>query len=311
MKKEHSRLLKENPWAEKFLEKIVHERKMSEYTLRNYRHAIVEFLKWLSEKNKIQPKDYSKIKTIHVRSYVVELQQNYSRKTVHNRISGLRTFFKYLIEQKALYANPFTGVVLPKLQKTLPKFLTEEQMLKLLKGPERLLDNESIKPWEAWRDRMVLEFLYGGGLRVSELVALNYGDIDRESGIAKVVGKGQKERLCPLGKIAITCFQKYKAEFAEDTDQSSPVFINQKKKRLSVRQVQLMVKKYLALADLPMDLSPHKLRHAYATHLLNNGADLRLVQELLGHASLSTTQVYTHVGISRLKAAHLKAHPKA
>jgi len=156
-----------------------------------------------------------------------------------------------------------------------------------------------------------MELLYGGGLRVSELVGLNYGHIEPQSAVARVMGKGRKERLCPLGRLAFSVLVHFRDEFAEKTGLSDPVIINSRQKRLSTRSVQLLLKKYLALADLPGDLTPHKIRHSYATHLLDNGADLRLVQDLLGHASLSTTQIYTHVSVTRLQDAHRKAHPRA
>jgi integrase/recombinase XerC len=156
-----------------------------------------------------------------------------------------------------------------------------------------------------------MELLYGGGLRVSELVALDYGRIDLVNGVARVLGKGRKERLCPLGRVAMAVLAKWRSEFARDTALSAPVVVNTRHERLAVRQVQLLLKRYLALAGLPLDLSPHKLRHSYATHLLNAGADLRLVQELLGHASLDTTQIYTHVSVARLREIYDKAHPRA
>jgi integrase/recombinase XerC len=174
-----------------------------------------------------------------------------------------------------------------------------------------LLENESVDAFTAWRDRLAMELLYGGGLRVSELVALNYGNIDLKSGVARVFGKGKKERLCPLGVVAVAVLKKFKNEFARDTSLGAPVLVNARHERMPVRQVQLLLKRYLALADLPRDLTPHKIRHSYATHLLNAGADLRLVQELLGHVSLNTTQVYTHVSIARLREVYDKAHPRA
>ena len=200
---------------------------------------------------------------------------------------------------------------LPKLNKPLPKFLTEKQMGQLLAGPMNLLENDSLEPWLAWRDRLVLELLYGAGIRVSELAGLNYGDVDFRRGVARIRGKGNKERLCPLGKIAMLVLQKFRQEFSTSSGYEDPVVLGNKKLRIRVRQVQLMVKQYLALADLPLDLTPHKIRHSFATHLLNHGADLRLVQDLLGHSSLSSTQVYTHVTLGRLKDAHRKAHPRA
>ncbi len=202
-------------------------------------------------------------------------------------------------------------VPLPKLEKRLPKFLTEEQMKLLLAGPQRLLADGGIDAHTAWRDRLAMELLYGGGLRVSELVALNHGAVDWDSGVARVVGKGRKERLCPLGSVALSVLKKFRDEFAVARAPADPVLVNPNGRRTSIVQVQVMLKRYLALAGLPMDLTPHKLRHSYATHLLNAGADLRLVQELLGHSQLATTQVYTHVSMARLQEIYAKAHPRA
>ena len=156
-----------------------------------------------------------------------------------------------------------------------------------------------------------MELLYGAGLRVSELTGLDYGAIDLDGGVARVLGKGRKERLCPLGRVATALLKKFRDDHAPQAGPKSPVLVTARGERLPVRQVQLLLKRYLALAELPMDLSPHKLRHSYATHLLNAGADLRLVQELLGHAQLATTQIYTHVSVARLKEIYAKAHPRA
>ena len=156
-----------------------------------------------------------------------------------------------------------------------------------------------------------MELLYGGGLRVSELVALDYGAIDRDSGVARVLGKGRKERLCPLGRVAVAVLEKFRREHATDTGPEAPVLVNSRHGRLGVGEVQKLLKRYLALAGLPLALTPHKLRHSYATHLLNAGADLRLVQELLGHKQLATTQIYTHVSVARLQEIYAKAHPRA
>lgn len=290
-----------------FLRHLESERRVSAYTVRNYGQALRRFADYLRANG--WAGDWDSVRPPQARGYLIESQRDLSRRTVHNHFSGLRTFFQW----RRLHGaenNPLAGLTLPKLDKPLPKFLTEKQMKTLLDGPMRLLDYEAIEPFIAWRDRLMMELLYGAGLRVSELVALNYGSIDR-SGVARVLGKGRKERLCPIGRVALACLEKFKQEFAPATDRDAPVLINEKGRRLTVRAVQLTLKKYLALADLPMDLSPHKLRHSYATHLLNHGADLRVVQELLGHASLSTTQIYTHVGVARLQEAHRMAHPRA
>jgi integrase/recombinase XerC len=256
-------------------------------------------------------KGFDKLGVRDMRDFVIEGQHRFDRRTLHLHVSALRAFFKFWLRHGKVARNPFIGVPLPKLEKRLPKFLTETQMKLLLTGPQRLLENGSETAFTAWRDRLAMELLYGGGLRVSELTGLNYGDIDFESGVARVLGKGKKVRLCPLGRVGMAVMTKWKTEFARDTGHNAPVLVTPKHERLPVRQVQLLLKRYLALADLPMDLTPHKLRHSYATHLLNAGADLRLVQELLGHENLNTTQVYTHVSVARLRDIYAKAHPRA
>jgi integrase/recombinase XerC len=242
---------------------------------------------------------------------VIEEQRRVSRVTLRNYVSGLKTFFKFWIRQGKVDRNPLDGLILPKPAKKLPIFLTEQQVLRLLRGPTLLLEQEIIEPFIAWRDRMVLELLYGAGFRVSELVNLKYGDISFEEGVARIVGKGGKSRICPLGKVAMTALRTWKSEYAPETGYSDVVVVSNQGRPWSSRQIQLLLKKYLKLAELPMDITPHKIRHSYATHLLDNGADLRLVQELLGHSKLSTTQIYTHVNLGRLKAVYDRAHPRA
>ncbi len=297
-------------WWEPFGDFLAKERRYSRYTVRNYRQAFEDFYRWL-EAAGLWTRGLDALGSREMRDFVIEAQRRFDRRTLHNHASGLRTFFKFWMRRGRLRRNPLAGVPLPKLEKRLPKFLTEEQMKLLLTGPQRLLENESLDPPTAWRDRLAMELLYGGGLRVSELVGLNFGALDFESGVARVLGKGRKERLCPLGRVALAVVTKFRDEFASRTAPASPVVANPDGKRMTVRAVQLMLKRYLALAGLPLDLTPHKLRHSYATHLLNAGADLRLVQELLGHAQLATTQVYTHVSIARLKEVYAKAHPRA
>lgn len=297
-------------WWDPFEAHLAAERRCSAYTVRNYRQAFDDFYRWLRAAG-LWDRGLDALEARAMRDFVIEGQRRFDRRTLHNHVSALRTFFKFWIRRGRLQRNPFLGTPLPKLERRLPKFLTEEQMLALLRGPSRLLENNSIEPALAWRDRLAMELLYGGGLRVSELVALTYGAIDLSSGVARVVGKGRKERLCPLGRVAQETLLKVKAEFAGAATPASPVLTNPDGSRMTVRAVQLMLKRYLALAGLPLDLTPHKIRHSYATHLLNAGADLRLVQELLGHAQLATTQVYTHVSVARLKEIYAKAHPRA
>lgn len=295
---------------DKFLENLNSERHLSKYTCRNYSQAIDTFLNWLkkSEKWSGALRDITKV---HIKGFIIEFQHTHSRRTIHNWCSGLRTFFNYLVKYQYIENNPWTSILLPKLDKPLPIFLTEKQIVQLLLGPIKLIEEKVIEPFHGWRDRLILELLYGGGIRVSELVGLNYGAIDWSSGVATVMGKGSKERKCPLGIVALECLKKFRDEFAGDISKDAPVILNGRKGRLSVRQVQLIIKKYLAIAELPLDITPHKIRHSYATHLLNNGANLRIVKELLGHVSLSTTQIYTHMDFQRLKEVHRFAHPRS
>ncbi|MBI5425041.1 MAG: tyrosine recombinase XerC [Opitutae bacterium] len=298
-------------WLAPFLDFLAKERRYSAYTVRNYRQAFEDFFVWAQTGARWQTRGLAGLTTRDMRDFVIEGQRRFGRRTLHNHVSGLRAFFRYWQRRGRLTRNPFTGVPLPKLERSLPKFLTETQTATLLAGPQKLLERDEIDKFTAWRDRLVLELLYGGGLRVSEVVGLNYGAIDFGTGSARVLGKGRKERICPLGAVAMAVLTKFRDEFAPDPKPTHPVLITERHDRLTVRAVQLIVKRYLAVADLPMDLSPHKLRHSFATHLLNSGADLRAVQELLGHANLATTQIYTHTSVARLKEIYAKAHPRA
>jgi integrase/recombinase XerC len=291
-----------------FLKYLELERRLSSYTIRNYRQAILDFFEW--NQSTFANQSWKEVQTVHVRSYLIEVQNKWSRRTVHNHFSALRTFYKYALTRKWLKSNPLLGIVLPKLEKPLPKFLTKKQMILLLEGPERLLENDSSSPFLANRDRLLMELLYSGGFRVSELVALNFSNVHFSSGIVRVLGKGNKERICPIGPFVCGMLQNFLRNFRPNFSEKDPILINEKGDRMSARQVQLLLKKYLNLASLPMDLSPHKIRHSYATHLLDEGADLRVVKDLLGHESLSTTQIYTHVSFARIKQAHKQAHPR-
>ncbi len=297
-------------WWAPFEAYLAGERRYSRYTVRNYRQAFEDFCRWL-EGAGLLGKGFDGLDRRTIRDFVIEAQRRFDRPTLHNHASGLRAFYKYWIKQGRMRRNPWIGVPLPKLERRLPKFLTEDQMKRLLEAPQHLLARGEIDERIAWRDRLAMELLYGGGLRVSELVSLKIGDIDSDTGVARVFGKGRKERLCPLGQVANAVLRRWKTSFAPDDDPNAPVLSDGVGRHLSVREIQRMLKRHLAEAGLPLDLTPHKLRHSYATHLLNAGADLRLVQELLGHASLNTTQVYTHVSMARLREVYDKAHPRA
>lgn len=298
------------PHLEDFCEHLAHERRVSPYTVRNYRAAVENFVAWLSDSGK-WTEDFAAVRPLYVRSFLIEETRRKARRTLHNHVSGLRAFYLYLRRQGVVQASPLTGLTLPKLEKPLPKFLTEKQMRLLLDTPVQLWKDGQLGEFEAFRDSLVLELLYGGGLRVSELCGLNHGDVELGQGIARVFGKGRKERLCPLGPVAIRCLQTFVARFELSAAVTDAVVVQRNGKRMQPRQIQLRLKTHLAAAGLPLDMTPHKLRHSFATHLLDEGADLRAVQELLGHANLSSTQVYTHVSIARLKQAHQQAHPRA
>lgn len=298
------------PHLDAYANHLALERRVSDYTVRNYTLAVENLVRWLEEAGKWEG-DFALVSPIMVRSFMVEQGRRVSRRTLHNHISGLRSFYRYLRVQGVTESNPFTGVTLPKLDKPLPKFLTEAQMTELLNAPITLWKDGQLGEFEAFRDSLILELLYGGGLRVSELCALRHGHIDLGQGVARVLGKGQKERLCPLGPVATQCLKLFVQRFDLRADLEDFVVCHRNGGRMTPRQTQKLLKVHLAAAGLPLDMTPHKLRHSFATHMLDNGADLRAVQELLGHANLSTTQVYTHVSIARLKEAHKQAHPRA
>ncbi len=293
-----------------FLDEVSEQKRLSPYTRRNYAQALGNFAAYLKA-HCGWTGNWGVVNKRDVRSFVIDMQRKYARATLHNHVAAVRGFFKFLVRRRGLKADPCTGLALPKLARTLPKFLTQTQALSLLEGPARLRKAGKIGEFAADRDALALEILYGGGLRVSEACGLTYGRIDRGSGVARVLGKGNKERLCPLGAGAMAALDKFVRAHAPAADRDSFVLLNDQRRPATPRFVQLLLKKYLAEADLPPDLTPHKLRHSFATHLLDNGADLRTVQELLGHASLSTTQIYTHLGLSRLQEVYRNAFPRA
>ena len=293
--------------ADGFLNYLRIERNASSLTLRNYAAEIEAYRAWHDGKTKT-PVDWTRVDAFQVRSYLVHLsERQYDRTTIHLKISALRSFFRWLVRSERMKQNPVVGLTLPKLQRKLPKFLTIQQIEALLNAP--LAEKKPESQLAVWRDKAILEVLYSGGLRIHELTGLNDDDLDILGEVARVRGKGKKERLTPLGAPAIEAVQKY-LELRRRTARG-PLFVNRFGGRLTMRSVQRMLKKYLLAAGLDPSLTPHKLRHSFATHMLDAGADLRSVQELLGHASLSTTQIYTHITPERLKKVYDKAHPRA
>lgn len=296
------------PHLDAYLEHLEFQRRLSKNTVRNYRKAVLIFVEYLISEGEWQGAFESFNKTT-IRSFLIEQQRRVSRRTIHNYVSGLRNFYTYLRRKGVSELNPFANIVLPKLERKLPEFLTEQQMLDLLEAPAKMFKAGLISKFDAYRDNLIMELLYGGGLRISELCNLKYGAIDLSSGVARILGKGNKERICPLGEVAIASLKAFVAAFGFDQSPEAPIVVNKKGHPIQARQVQMMLKKYLKFVGLPLTITPHKLRHSFATHMLNSGAELRAVQEMLGHTSLSTTQLYTHLSIQRLKDIYTQAHP--
>ncbi len=226
------------------------------------------------------------------------------------RFAALGSFFQYLCRYEGLESNPCADIVLPKKQKSLPLYLSLKQMAQLIELPLQCPLDKKSPAWLPLRDVAILELFYSCGLRLSELVALNVGHLQGQDACLLVRGKGQKERLVPVGDYAFEAISRY-LELAQPESREAPLFMNRLKKRLSGRGVQMMLEKYLKLSDLPLHISPHKLRHTFATHMLDAGANLRAIQEMLGHASLASTQIYTHLSPGRLKEVYEQAHPRA
>ncbi len=244
-----------------------------------------------------------------IRSFLNFLhEREYSKATAARKLATLRSFYKFCLRRSYVAANPVATIRTPKQEKRLPKFLEVEQVQKLLSTPE---DSTLLGA----RDRAMLETLYSTGVRVSELVALNIGDVDTAGECLRIRGKGRKERVSPIGPTALAAIRKYLDMRASDPRSStfdpSPLFVNKHGQRLSTRSVRRKLDKYLLMCGLDPSISPHTLRHTFATHMLNNGADLRSVQELLGHQSISTTQVYTHVTTAQLKKSYDESHPRS
>ena len=307
---------KPDPLTSEFLHHLATDRGASGYTQRNYRQALSEFSLWHARERETTP-SWEKLERDDFRAYLRYLgRQNLGRSAIQLRFSALRTFYKFLIRRDKLTSSPIKNLSLPKLGKRLPKFLTVQQMKDLLDAPAKLAAGSSGSSAEVimfHRDVAILETIYSCGLRISELSGLLVGDLDVPQQVLRVRGKGKKERMLPIGAPAINAIQSYWNCLPILPSAAEPVFLGNVKhrKQVSPRILQLRLKKYLAFAGLDPAITPHKLRHSYATHLLDAGADLRTVQELLGHAHLVTTQVYTHLTTERLKRVYDAAHPRA
>ncbi|MBU1044692.1 MAG: tyrosine recombinase XerC [Candidatus Omnitrophica bacterium] len=285
-------------YIDKFLNYLKIEKDSSVHTLINYSVDLKELSLF------IDSRELKDIDVLDVRKFLVSLRQKgFKKVTIARKMACLRSFFKFLCREGHLKLNPMVGLVGPKLDKKLPIFLSEDDMSKLLDTPD-------IKEISGLRDKAILETLYSTGVRVSELVGLNIEHIDFISGVVRVYGKGKKERLAPIGDRALRVIKSYLQKRRKDSSDRI-LFLNKDGRRLTDRSVRNIVDKYIKVASVRSDISPHSLRHSFATHLLNRGADLRSVQELLGHANLSTTTIYTHLSTEKLKSVYDQTHPRA
>ena len=300
---------------EKFIDYLGSQRGYSKHTLRNYHVDLRHFLAFLTQKNTSSDEKKNNLKvdfvdSLIIRSYLGSLFGKFSRSTIARKLSAIRSLFLFLEKKKLVIVNPAADISTPKLEKYIPNYLPVDDVFRLLERPE------SEKPL-GLRDLAIMEALYSCGLRVSELVALNVSSIDFDERLVRAIGKGDKERIVPIGRQALKAVKSYLANtqyLRKKTDSDSrraPLFINFRGGRLSARSVGRIIKRYAGESGLATEVSPHSMRHSYATHLLDGGADLRSVQELLGHSSLSTTQKYTHVSLDRLMEVYDKTHPRS
>lgn len=291
-----------DPLADEFLRHLAVERNASPLTIKAYRKALVAF-------RAHNATSWKKCTPDNFRDHLFAIMKNgQARSYVRLQFSALRAFYKFLAERKGLKRDPIRELQLPKIDKKLPLVLTRHQVDELLTAPLKTDKNRAAPTWMPLRDAAIMELFYSSGLRLSELAALDVPDVDPYTESVRVFGKGRKERVCPVGAPALEAISRYRATA---NVHSGALFISKSRKRISPRSIWLILKRYLRHTSIPISISPHKLRHSFATHMLDRGADLRSVQTLLGHASLSTTQIYTHVTVERLKKAYADAHPRA
>ena len=286
-----------------FLNSLIIEKGLSKNTIQSYESDIYQLYQWNISKNKKRITEIKKIDTSQYISYL--FSQNLKSTSVNRKISSLKTFFNFLLKKKLINANPFADQIMPKKPISLPKSISEDDVIKLLNAPKP----DSLI---GLRDKAMLELLYASGVRISELVNIKFSDLDLERNIIKVFGKGSKERLVPFGEDAAQCISAYIDERKKNKSLASIkyIFLNNRGKKISRHAFWHRLKEYCLEIGLKQDISPHTLRHAFATHLLNRGADLRSVQVLLGHSDLSTTQIYTHIAKQRLSELVKKHHPR-
>lgn len=297
---------------EQFLEHLRYERNVSAHTLRNYSSDLEQFHQFLTAGEKRKAPEISQVDHLTIREWLASLHSAHKTKSsIARKLAALRTFFQFLVREELLELNPAKLVATPKLEKKLPKHLTIEEAIRFIESPDPETDLGK-------RDRAMLELMYATGVRVAELTTLNIADVDFRNQLARVTGKRRKQRIVPFGDpagAAIQCYLDVRDRFLMNAPISKrdeqAMFLNYQGTRITTRSVGRMVEKYIRLCAGMHNISPHALRHSFATHLLDSGADLRDIQELLGHARLSTTQVYTHVSMEKLIEVYDKAHPKA
>lgn len=292
------------------------EKNASPHTMQNYQKDIFQFIDFLAEGLSIPDNQVKAEMVTHllVRSYLAKMKNSgMARTTIARKLAAIRSFFRYLCREEILESNPLKAVATPKQDKRLPGFLYRGEMEVLLEAPNQTTPL-------GMRDAAILELLYSSGIRVSELVSLNLEDLDFNIGYVRVLGKGDKERIVPVGSFAQKALQNYIRKSrpllngdttGKASHRSAPLLLNSKGGRITDRGVRYLVTKYINQTSIDKQVSPHTLRHSFATHLLEGGADLRTVQELLGHVNMSTTQIYTHVTKERIKQVYSKTHPRA
>lgn len=294
-------------YSEAFVEYLQIEKNASPYTVKYYRNDLETFFNFLNQEG---IDDLNVMEQRDIRLFLTTLyDQNLARRSVSRKISSLRSFYKFLEREELVKANPFVHIYLPRTSKSVPGFIYMEELEKLFEV------NDMTKP-TGQRDQAILEVLYGTGIRVSECQGLRLADIDFSIGTIFVKGKGRKERYVPFGRFAEIALETYinegRKNLLEKADVSTDVvFLNARGKPLTTRGIRTILNKIVERAALTIHVHPHKLRHTFATHMLNEGADLRIVQELLGHESLSSTQIYTHVTKDHLRDVYMKSHPRA
>lgn len=298
-----------------FVESLFSEKGYSENTCRAYAHDLKEFASyiftsWFSGQFSQKEKDTfraDQIDGLMIRGYLAFLHKKNKKATIARKLSAIRSFFRHLVKHGIIRENPADLIVTPKQDKPIPVYLPVDDMF-------RLLDSIKTDTLAGLRNRAIFETLYSCGIRVAELTGLNIFDVDFDGGIIRVLGKGGKERIVPIGPKAIDAVKAYRQKLQKETGiaaaENGPLFLNKNKGRLTTRSIARILDQTVKQCGLLMPVSPHALRHTFATHLLDAGADLRVVQELLGHKSLSTTQKYTHVSIDKLMEAYDKAHPR-